>query len=279
MTYSFWVAIRDLCLTRCILRSALYSADDIGAVGSVSNYADNKQQLDVTFDNVDDYITFGEKNNVPMENPCLERVSLSSFAMLIRRKVWDEIGGFDEDFISGSFSDYALSTEILKKGYRLQLVRNSFIYHEKPQSNTGMTLGKLFEEQQELFKGKYGFDILDYVYADKNVISHIPYGPNDSFTVLHYGCGLGAELKAIRSLFPNAELYGIETNSKIQAIVRKTEQVFGSVDELLAFIDTSFFNVLIIDRNVLDSMDEALNAMLGGLLVENASVLIKEGIV
>lgn len=258
------------------LRKALYSAEDIGAVGSVSNYAGNKQQLDVTFDKVEDYIAFGEKNNVPMESPCLERVRLSGFAMLIRRKVWDEIGGFDEDFAPGYFEDDALSMEILKKGYRLQLVRNSFIYHAGSQSFIKTDYKKLLEDHHELFKQKYGFDILDYAYASGTVISQIPYGPNDRFTVLHYGCGLGAELKAIRSIFPNTDLYGIETNLKIQAIVKRTEQIFASVDELLEFINTPFFNVLIIDKDELNAMDESLQTLLSGLLLPNASVLIKD---
>ena len=68
------------------LKRALYSADDIGAVGSVSNYAGNKQQLDVEFDTVEEYIKFGESINVPMEDALLERVRLSGFSMLIRRK-------------------------------------------------------------------------------------------------------------------------------------------------------------------------------------------------
>ncbi len=258
------------------LKQALYSSDDIGAVGSVSNYAGNKQQLDVSFDTVEEYIAYGEKINVPMAMPCLERVRLSGFAMLIRRSVWNEIGGFDEDFAPGYFEDDALSIEILRRGYRLQLVRNSFIYHAGSQSFIKTEYKKLLEDHHELFKQKYGFDILKYAYASGTVISQIPYGQNDRFRLLHYGCGLGAELKAIRSLFPNSELYGVETDGKLHSIVKKTESVWGSLDELMEFIDRPFFDVIVIDSKVLESLSQEETDILSGVLLPDASVITKK---
>lgn len=257
------------------LRQALYSSEDIGAVGSVSNYAGNKQQLDVNFDKVEDYIKYGEKINIPMENPCLERVRLSGFAMLIRRKVWDEIGGFDEDFAPGYFEDDALSMEILKRGYRLKLVRNSFIYHAGSQSFIKTDYQKLLEDHHELFIQKYGYDILDYAYASGTAISQIPYGQNDRFRLLHYGCGLGAELKACRSLFPNCELYGVETNSKLYDIVKKTEKVFASLDELTEFFSEPNFDALIIGSEVLEHMSNEESAILSGLLMPNGVIITR----
>lgn len=257
------------------LREALYSEEDIGAVGSVSNYAGNKQQIDVTFDTVDEYIKYGEKVNVPMENGTLERVRLSGFAMLIRREVWDKIGGFDEDFAPGYFEDDALSMEILRSGYRMKVVRNSFIYHAGSQSFIKTDYQKLLEDHHQLFIKKYGFDILKYAYASGTVISHIPYGPADRFSVLHFGCGLGAELKAIRSLFPNCKAVGVETNRKLFDIVHKTEQVHNSIDELMEFSEIASFNVLIIEKNVLRALDEAEQNMLSGFMAPDATVIIK----
>ncbi|RKM60403.1 hypothetical protein D6855_06700 [Butyrivibrio sp. CB08] len=267
----------DTCLvydSLYFLRQALYAEDDIGAVGCLSNCAANKQQMDVVFDTVDEYIKFGEKVNVPTANPCLERVRLSSFAMLIRRNVWDEIGGLDEDFAPGYYADDALSLEILKKGYRLEIVRNSFIYCEGSQGGADADFDDALEEQHQLFLQKYGFDISQYAYASGTVISQIPYGPNDRFAVLHFGCGLGSELKAIRSLFPYSDLYGVETNGKLFDIVRKTEKVFAGIDELLEFIDVQFFNVLIVENDTLAEMDQEERNILGALMMPNPVVIV-----
>ncbi|SFB95256.1 HAD-IIIC family phosphatase [Butyrivibrio sp. YAB3001] len=260
------------------LRQALYSAEDIGAVGSVSNYAGNKQQLDIEFDSVDEYIKFGEKNNVPMSNPCIERVRLSGFAMLIKRKVWNEVGGFDEDFAPGYFEDDALSIEILKRGYRLMLVRNSFIYHAGSQSFIKTDYTKLLDDHHELFKKKYGFDIFDVCYPSGTVISQIPFSNDARFSLLQLGCGIGAELKAIRSLFPNIEVVGIENGRELYEIVKKTETVFENIDEAVTFYDKPYFNVLIIEKRMLDELSDAEKGVLSGLLLEDAVLIVKNSV-
>lgn len=257
------------------LRQALYSAEDIGAVGCLSNYAGNKQQIDIEFDTVEEYVKFGEKNNVPMNNPMLERVRLSGFAMLIRRNVWNETGGFDEDFAPGYFEDDALSMEILKLGYRLMVVRNSFIYHAGSQSFIKTDYQKLLLKHHELFIDKYGFDIFDYAYGSGTVISQIPYGASDSFRVLHYGCGLGAEIKAINSLFARCETVGVETDEKLFEIVRKTETVLNSLEELIEFYGEGYFNVIIIGKDTAEKLDDLSNSILNSLLAINGTVIVK----
>ncbi|MBO6241715.1 MAG: HAD-IIIC family phosphatase [Butyrivibrio sp.] len=258
------------------LKKALYSAEDVGAVGSVSNYAGNKQMIDVEFDTVDEYIDYGEKVNVPMKDSCLERVRLSGFSMLIKRKVWDEVGGFDEDFVPGYFEDDALSMEILRRGYRMKVVRNSFIYHAGSESFIKTDYNSIIQKNYALFKEKYKFDIMKYAYADGTVISQIPYGKNAFFTVLHYGCGLGAELKAIRSLFPNSECIGIEPKKELYDIAKATEKIYSSADELLSNSPAPFINIMIIEKNDLQAMSDELKQKLSGILMKDCIVLIKD---
>lgn len=257
------------------LKKALYSAEDIGAVGSVSNYAGNKQQIDVEFDTVEEYLKYGEKVNVPMERPCLEKVRLSGFSMLIKRKVWDEVGGFDEDFVPGYFEDDALSMEILRHGYRLMVVRNSFIYHAGSQSFIKTDYQKLLEDNHNLFVEKYGFDILKYAHASGTVVSQIPYDINGQFKVLHYGCGLGAELKAIRSIFPYATVMGIEENPRLYEIAKRTEDVFNSLDEFIEFNEPGTFDVLIISSEDQDRMDDEEKGVVASFFSQRAVEILK----
>ena len=253
------------------LKQALYSADDIGAVGSVSNRAGNKQSLELETEDIDEIIKFGEKNNIPIAKPCIERVRLSDFAMLIRRKVWDEIGGFDEDFVPGYFEDDALSMEILKLGYRLEVVRNSFIYHSGSESFGRTDFNRFVKRNYELFKHKYGFDIVKYAYPSKAVVLQMPYNENDRFSVLHYGCGLGAELKAIRSLFPNAQVAGVETNSVLLDIAQKTEKIYESLAGLSE--EGLKFNVLIIDKNEFSGLDVVQRELLDSVLIQGGYII------
>ncbi|MBR1478221.1 MAG: glycosyltransferase family 2 protein [Lachnospiraceae bacterium] len=138
------------------LRMGLYEAEDVGAVGSMVNYCNNKQLRDVAFAMPEDYVEYGAKNNIFLEEPYIEEDALGGFAMLIKRKVLDEVGVFDESFSPGYFEDTDLSFRIRKAGYRLNVVRNSFIYHVGSQSFAKRPdLEEIYERNKMYFMKKW----------------------------------------------------------------------------------------------------------------------------
>ena len=258
------------------IQAALYSTSDTGAVGCVANKAGNKQQIDVVFDDVEDYMTYGEKNNVPMDDPYLERVRLSGFAMLVRRNVWDETGGFNDAFVPGYFEDDDLSMQILLRGYRLKVVRNSFIYHIGTESFKYTDIDSYVLQNYEKFKKKYGFDIIKYSNAAGNIIAHIPHSPEETFTLLHFGCGLGAELKAVRSLFPSSKVLGIEEDANLRNVASGTEMVFESLLEFHEKCGEEKIDAFIIEKKVLDEMSDENKKLIVMHLSEKPAILYKE---
>ena len=120
------------------LRMALYSSGDTGASGSVSNYTDPSQRIDVEFAFPGEYVFYGAKHNVPPAGDVSaafeKRDKLSGFCMLIKREVLDKTGLFDERFSPGYFEDTDLCIRIRREGYKLLLCKNSFIYHAGSQS-------------------------------------------------------------------------------------------------------------------------------------------------
>lgn len=231
--------------------SAFEKYDKVGAVSAVSNYAGNRQQLELDFPSTEDYIQFGENLSLPENDRYMEKVRLNGFAMVIKRHLWDEIGGFDEDFAPGYYEDDALSMEILKRGYRLVLARNSYIYHAGSISFVKTGKNTLSFDHHELFIKKYGFDILDYVYPSGSLISQIPFGRDESFTLLQIGSGLGAELKAVRSIFPKATVYGVETNTALYDISRKTENVFTSVEDAAKKLNPNSLDLIMVSDDLI----------------------------
>lgn len=239
------------------LKEALYSSGDIGSVGSISNYAGNHQQVDVMFDGVEDYLEYGRQNNVPMEKPYEERVRLSGFAMLIKREAWDKTGGFDEDFAPGYFEDDALSIEIAKNGYRMLLVKNSFVYHAGSQSFSKINYNKLLTDHRELFIKKYGFDIIEYAYPDDAIVLEtISFlNQDDDLRILQIGSGLGADMKAVKSLCPGCEIVGVETNSVLYDISYCTEKVLRSMTDLRAAYSDGYFDVLLLNDKMANTLE------------------------
>ncbi|SFB94265.1 glycosyltransferase family 2 protein [Butyrivibrio sp. YAB3001] len=257
--YDVFLLNNDTQLTNgCVekLINALYSSDDIGAVGAMSNYAGNRQQYDLDFPSTQDYVNWGNNLLVPESDRYMEKVRLNGFAMLIRRNVWDAVCGFDEDFAPGYYEDDAISIEIQKLGYRLILVRDSFIYHVGSASFVKTGTNRLSFEHHDLFIKKYGFDILNYVYPSGAVISQIPFSRDANFNVLHLGSKLGAELKAIRSFYHGGNVYGIENDKTLYEISRKTETVFQTIDEAFSSLPEHSINLLIIDSSYLERLSD-----------------------
>lgn len=256
------------------LRMGLYENDNIGATGSCSNYAGNQQQLDITFSLPDEYLEYGAKLNIPLKYPYEERVRLSGFAVLVRRAVWNMAGGMDEQFSPGYFEDDDLCMQILKCGYRILLCKNSFVYHAGSQSFSHTdNVNELLLIHQQLFTKKYGFDILAYAYPNRDLPGGILYSENDEFNVLQVGCGLGADLKMLRFLYPQAHIVGIEPDVALSGIAGRTEIIFGSVTELLDVFKVPVFDLLIINPKVYMVLSENHKRGVAGLCKKSCAVL------
>lgn len=218
------------------LQEALYSSDNIGAVGSISNYAGNNQQVDINFPLPYKYVEYGNNNNTKFNGNIKweERVRLSGFAMLIKRKVWEDVGGMDERFTPGYFEDDDLSIKIQRLGKKLLLCNNSFIYHAGSQSFSKLdNIDDLLVNNYAVFVKKYGFEILDYVYPNIEQINKIAYKSDEAFTFLNLGCGLGAQIKYVNSKYKNVVSYGVETNNTLYEISKCTNNVYDSISALL----------------------------------------------
>lgn len=256
------------------LRMGLYRDDKTGASGSVSNYAGNNQQLDITFELPNDYLNYAKTLNIPEINPYEDRVRLSGFAMLIRGGLWQQVGGMDEDFTPGYFEDDDICMKISRAGYKLALCHNSFIYHAGSQSFAKRDdVCELLIEHQKLFYQKYGFDILKYAYPDKSVIGKIDYSSTDEFNVLILGCGLSAEAKYIKYNYPNANIVGIEENSFLRNIAEKTETVVSDVTTLSTLISVPIFNVLILRKECLDALGDDERSKLASICASGCKVI------
>lgn len=111
------------------LRLALYSDEQVGAVGAVSNNVSYGQQIAEKYESLKEYYTYAMHNNVPRINDQEMRLKLVGFAMFIKREVLNKVGYLDEQFTPGNYEDDDLSIRIIEAGYRNILCKNSFVFH------------------------------------------------------------------------------------------------------------------------------------------------------
>ena len=230
------------------LRMALYSEENIGATGAVSNNVSYYQQIEEQFSDFDGYSQYSLKNNIPDEERYERRVKLIGFAMLIKRSVLNKVGLLDERFTPGNFEDDDLSFRILKEGCELLLCRDSFILHfgsvsfgEKP-----LEYINLFKENSNKFKEKWGFSIEYSTSIRQEIIGLLQEDKDRPIRVLEVGCACGATLLEIKNQYKNAEIYGIELNENSAKIAECFADVRAeNIENTKLSYDEEFFDYII----------------------------------
>jgi len=86
----------------------------------------------------------------------IEANTLSGFCLVFPKKVWEEVGGFNEKYhLYGEDSEF--TSEIRKKGYKLIIRNDVFVYHHKAQSSKsaqerGKDIAKIQKESAKIFQ-------------------------------------------------------------------------------------------------------------------------------
>ncbi len=134
---------------------------------------------------------------------------LVGFCLLVKKKVLDQVGGFDERFVGGSFEDDDLSLRVLQAGYQLKIALDSFVHHHGHATFTGnpdLSISQLYEENRQRFIDKWKVDVTTFFDSQPQLTALVP---AEADSILHIGCGTGAagiELLNRQSCL----LYGIE---------------------------------------------------------------------
>lgn len=193
------------------LRMGLYEQEEVGSVGSVTNFANNQTVIE----GVDDaaaLLAFGEKRNIPMKYPYEDRLYLIGFALLIRRSVIKKAGLLDERFSPGNSEDLDYGLRVLMSGHRNVLCKNSFILHfgSKSFGKDPEKHASAIDNNLQKLKEKWGFDVGYYSFWREELIRLIEEPAEKPMRLLDIGCGCGALMARARSLYPNLEAYGVE---------------------------------------------------------------------
>ncbi|MDQ0878105.1 GT2 family glycosyltransferase [Paenibacillus sp. V4I3] len=140
------------------LLSCLYSSEDIGMVGPVTNYASGKQQIQEPFTNIADMAA--KYNNVDT-SLWQETERLVGICLLFKRELLDKVGFMDERFSPGHFEDDDLCYRARLAGYRLLITGDCFIFHHGSSSFSKKgqeAVQGLLQQNRQKFIDKWGVD-------------------------------------------------------------------------------------------------------------------------
>jgi len=252
------------------MRMGLYSKENIGAVGAVSNSVSYFQQVDVKYDDFNEYLKFSIRNNISNEESYEERLKLVGFAMLIKRDALSKVGLLDERFTPGNFEDDDLSLRLVNEDYKLLLCKDSYIHHFGSISfnKKGNNYGKLLKTNEGKFENKWGFNAREifsiYPYCEKYI--------NSEKNIIELTCGAGSNLLNIKQKFKNINIYGYDKNEKLENIISKNiikvkEEEFNNYTNYFDAVIISDFQEILESQDILDNARALLNDNFRNLII------------
>jgi len=156
----------DIIVTRNWLGNmlkCLYSAEDVGIVGPLTNFASGRQQIGIPYTNIEDMT---DRYNKPDSGKWMEIDRVVGFCFLFKRELMERIGLLDEQFSPGHFEDDDYCHRAKSAGYQLRVAGDVFIFHHGNSSFLQQDESKvkqLIESNRHRFISKWGFDPAIYV--------------------------------------------------------------------------------------------------------------------
>jgi GT2 family glycosyltransferase len=87
---------------------------------------------------------------------CVESHSLWAYAFLVRRRAFEEVGGFDRAYGRGFFEDVDISRRLVDKGWWLAVHPDARVRHERHGSFAGVDeYREVFGRNRDLYFGRY----------------------------------------------------------------------------------------------------------------------------
>jgi GT2 family glycosyltransferase len=129
-----------------------------GLVGPTSNYCPPPQQVAAEYADLRGLNAFAEKRRRDWAGKALQVGRLTGFCLLVRREVFETVGGFDEGYGRGFFDDDDLCVRAREAGFRLLLAQNVYIHHfgSRTFAGQGIDCHQQLHSNYQRFQAKWG---------------------------------------------------------------------------------------------------------------------------
>ncbi|MDW2799915.1 methyltransferase domain-containing protein [Clostridium boliviensis] len=245
------------------LRMSLYKEDSIGAVNAVTN----GPAFGLTDFNspIDRASIYADEHNLPGDEQMDPVLMPSCNTVLLRRDLYGETGGFDEQFLTQEVTEKDFSFQLLKLKKITYLCHHGYVYSfGVEQSNQARW------SDYNHFYQKWNVRLNYSLFPRPDILALIKDPSEAPIRVLDVGCACGASLLAIKKKYPSSEPHGIELDEgawNISSMLFPVTQ--GNVEENLDY-EEGYFDYIIFG-DVLEHLHQP------GAVLENMKRYLKPG--
>ncbi len=134
----------------------------IGLVGPMSNYAAPPQLVEnVPYRDLEEMKGFAQRWREEHRGQWFTVQKLSGFCLLMKRAVYDAIGGLDKRFGLGFCDDDDLAERARRAGFELAVAHDLFVHHYGSRTfvGNGVDAERVLDENARRFAAKWGDDV------------------------------------------------------------------------------------------------------------------------
>lgn len=141
------------------LANHLRSEPRLGLVGPVTNNIGNEAKVDIHYADMAEMIAVAGARTRAHPGMRLPLATAAFFCVAMRRGVYEQVGGLDEQFGVGFFEDDDYCRRVEQAGYGIACAEDVFVHHYLSASFDALQSGQkqaLFERNKALYEAKWG---------------------------------------------------------------------------------------------------------------------------
>ena len=130
-----------------------------GMVGPVTNDIGNEAKVNAAYRFLDEIPVFASDRAEKYAGKSFPITMLAMYCLMIRRDLFESIGGLDERYNLGTFEDDDLAMKVRQAGYEIRCAEDVFIHHFHSVSFSQLgqkALETLFRDNKRAFEEKWG---------------------------------------------------------------------------------------------------------------------------
>lgn len=240
-------------MLRCI-----ESDEKIGLVTPGANVVSNMQQISVQYNSLEQMQEFAKQYNISDNKKWEERTRVMMNSIIMRKALFDEIGGIDHSYYLGEFADDHFSFVIRRMGYKTVFAKDTFIHHfGSVTGNYDQRVNNSLGVGKEIFIKKWGIDPWREATFDGNIISKVEDIDFKGINILGINayCG-GTPLQVKNKLKElgnnNIRIYNFTDNHKyIEDLKTVSDNVyFNDINNIYTCIPEITFNYIVIESGI-----------------------------